>query len=504
MPVEQDLQPSDFDVLIAGSGVAGLYAALNFAPDVRVLVLSKRELTLCNSFLAQGGVAAVIDKTNDDYRLHIADTLIAGGYKNNLRSLEILVNEGPEDVLRLVKEMGVEFDRDESQHISMTLEGGHSRRRILHHKDSTGREITEKLLAAAQARPNITLLDNTYLATLTKSGGGYWAGLLQNGRYITLSCSYCVLCTGGIGRVYPYTTNSAIASGDGIALAYELGARIQNLRFVQFHPTAFAAATGRERFLISEAVRGEGAWLLNADGERFMTRYDERGELAPRDVVSRSIIREAQRTGSDRFYLDITFRGEAFIKNHFPMIYERCLEEGVDITKERIPVYPCQHYLMGGIDVNVYGDTTVDRLYAAGECSHTGVHGLNRLASNSLLEALVFARRCTYDISRRMRHESSGVTTPPPLAPQGDKPLKPGYRTAIRRIMQKAWFVEPDYAAVREGLEQARGILEELRSGGYALTPEYIEAKSVATVCVVLLSEVVREVLEKPYTDDSF
>lgn len=187
---------NEYDVLIAGSGVAGLYAALNFAPDVRVLVLSKREQTLCNSFLAQGGVAAVVDKTNDDYRLHIADTLIAGGYKNDLRSLEILVNEGPEDVLRLAKEIGVDFDRDEAQHISMTLEGGHSRRRILHHKDSTGREITEKLLAAVQALPNVTLLENTQLCSLTPEEGGFWAGLLTPEGWRSLTCSYCILCTG--------------------------------------------------------------------------------------------------------------------------------------------------------------------------------------------------------------------------------------------------------------------------------------------------------------------
>ena len=268
-------------------------------------------------------------------------------------------------------------------------------------------------------------------------------------------------------------------------------------RQVQFHPTAFAAAKGRERFLISEAVRGEGAVLLNCKGERFMFRYDERGELAPRDVVSRSIMQEAAKTGSENFYLDITFRGEAFIKDRFPMIYARCLEEGVDITKEHIPVFPCQHYLMGGIDVNVYGDTTVDRLYAAGECSHTGVHGLNRLASNSLLEALVFARRTTYDIARRMRHESSEVTAPPPPVPAGGRALEPGYRTAVREMMQKAWFVIPDYEAVQTGLATARGILEELRTGGYALTTDYVEAKSLATVCTIILQEVVDEVINK-------
>jgi L-aspartate oxidase len=481
---------NDYDVLIAGSGVAGLYAALNFAPNVRVLVIAKKELTLCNSFLAQGGVAAVVDKEHDDYRLHIADTLIAGGYKNDLRSLEILVNEGPEDVLRLMKEVGVEFDRDESSHISMTLEGGHSRRRILHHKDSTGREITEKLLLAVQQRENVTIRANTQLVSLVPSGGGFWAQMLTPEGPQSVSCSYAVLCTGGIGRVYPYTTNSAIATGDGITLAYELGARIKNLSFVQFHPTAFAAAAGRERFLISEAVRGEGALLLNCRHERFMERYDPRLELAPRDVVSRCIMQEAAATGSEDFYLDIRFRGAEFIRNRFPMIYQRCLEEGVDITTDLIPVFPCQHYLMGGIDVSVYGDTTVDRLYAAGECSHTGVHGLNRLASNSLLEALVFARRTTYDISRRMRHEESGVTAPAPAFTTAGRPLPHGYRTEIRSIMQKAWFVIPDYEAAKSGLQRAEEILTDLRTGGYAITPDFVEAKSLATVCTIILREV--------------
>ncbi len=487
---------NEYDVIVVGSGVAGLYAALNFDPDVRVLVITKRELMLCNSALAQGGVAAVMDKEHDDYRLHIADTLIAGGYKNDLRSLEILVNEGPEDVSRLMKEMDVDFDRDASHHISMTLEGGHSRRRILHHKDSTGHEMTAKLLKKAQERANISFMEHTQLCDLTPCEGGFWALLLRDGTPEYHSCSYCVLCTGGIGRAYPYTTNSAIATGDGITLAYELGARIKNLHLVQFHPTAFAAEQGRERFLISEAVRGEGALLLNCHGEQFMQRYDERGELAPRDVVSRCIMQEAKRTGSETFYLDIRHRGEAFIRDRFPMIYNRCLEEGVDITKDYIPVFPCQHYLMGGIDVNVYGDTTVDRLYAAGECSHTGVHGRNRLASNSLLEALVFARRTTYDISRRMRHEQSGVTAPMPALPTGGRPLMPGYRTELRQLLQKAWFVVPDYAFIPQAYQRAQEILQEIKTGDFALTGDYIEAKSLATVCTIILQEFMDEMAE--------
>ncbi len=482
----------EYDVLIVGTGVAGVYAALNFEPSVNVLVISKRELTLCNSFLAQGGVAAVVDKENDDYRLHIADTLIAGGYQNDLHSLQILVNEGPEDVLRLMKHMDVDFDRVGDQ-VQMTLEGGHSRRRILHHKDSTGREMTEKLIATAKKRDNITFMENTQLCSLTPCDGGFWALLLENEQPVQVACSYCVLCTGGIGRVYSYTTNSAIATGDGITLAHELGAKIKNLHLVQFHPTAFAAEQGRERFLISEAVRGEGAKLLNAAEEEFMHRYDERGALAPRDVVSKCIVKEAARQGSEKFYLDIRYKGEEFIKDHFPMIYSRCLEEGVDMTKDLIPVFPCQHYLMGGIDVGIFSETSVDRLYAAGECAHTGVHGANRLASNSLLEALVFSRRATYDIARRMRHEQSGVTVPPPAIPCGDKELPHGYRTTIREIMQKAWFVVPDLEEARKGLRVVSDILHDLCVGGYRLSNDYIEAKSLATVCCIILKELLEE-----------
>ena len=483
---------NQYDVLVVGSGVAGVYAALNFEPTVKVLVISKRELTLCNSMLAQGGVAAVVDKEHDNFRLHIADTLIAGGYQNDLHSLQILVSEGPEDVLRIMKHMDVDFDREGGQ-VKMTLEGGHSRRRILHHKDSTGQEMTEKLITEAKKRENITFMEHTQLCSLTPCEGGFWALLLQGEENVQVACSYCVLCTGGIGRVYPHTTNSAIATGDGIAIAHEIGAQIRNLHLVQFHPTAFAAEQGRERFLISEAVRGEGAKLLNADKEEFMHRYDERKELAPRDVVSQCIMKEAARQGSETFYLDIRHKGEEFIKNRFPMIYARCLEEGVDITKDLIPIFPCQHYLMGGIDVGIFSDTTVDRLYAAGECAHTGVHGKNRLASNSLLEALVFSRRATYDISRRMRHEQSGVMVPPPAIPSGTKPLPQGIRTTIREIMQKAWFVVPDLNEARIGLRKATEILHDLCVGGYKLTSDYIEAKSLATVCCIILKEALKD-----------
>ena len=379
---------TQYDVVIIGTGVAGLYATMQFPEEYKVLLVAKKELQLSNSSLAQGGVAAVLDKENDNYKLHIADTLIAGKYKNNLSSVEKLVTEGPDDVLKL-NELGVEFDLGKDGELAKTLEGGHSRHRIVHHKDSTGKEIVDTLIECVKKKPNVTICENTLVYAIEKVENGFCTCYLQDGKNYQVGSNYCIICTGGIGRIYQYTTNSAISTGDGIALAYMLGAKISHLSRVQFHPTAFAAENIRERFLISEAVRGEGAILLNCNGERFAFDYDERGELAPRDVVSKAIMLESIKTGSDKFYLDITHKEPEFIKQRFPMIFEKCLEEGIDITKDRIPIFPCQHYLMGGINVDLDARTSVEGLYAAGECSHTGVHGANRLASNSLLEALV-------------------------------------------------------------------------------------------------------------------
>ncbi len=477
-----------YDVIIVGAGAAGLYAALQFDSDVRVLLLAKRELSLSNSSLAQGGVAAVLDKDNDNFKLHIADTLIAGKYKNDPAAIEVLVTEGPTDVLNL-KKLGVAFDLDETGKLQMTLEAGHSRHRIVHHKDSTGKAITDVLIDNVKELPNVDVLENTMLYDIKKITGGFTAFLLQNGKTFAVSSRYCIMATGGVGRVYAYTTNSAIATGDGITMAHNLGARIKHLSYIQFHPTAFAAEKDRERFLISEAVRGEGAVLLNCRGERFAFDYDKRGELAPRDVVSEAIMLEAKKTDSESFYLDITEKDPDFVRNRFPMIYARCLEENVDITKDRIPVFPCQHYLMGGIDVDLNAQSTIDGLYAAGECSHTGVHGANRLASNSLLEALVFSRRAAEDIMRRLKKGRAEIFEPKePPQPSGEE-LPSGYRTEIRKIMQSCHFVLPTPETVPEGLQRARRIAGELNRGNYKLTPDLVEAKSLATVACIILQE---------------
>lgn len=478
-----------YDVLIVGCGVGGLYTALCLPESVNVLMLSKKSDTLSNSSLAQGGVAAVLSFENDSFDLHIEDTLIAGKRANDLSAVETLIKEGPDDV-RKIMEYGVDFDKNEDGTVLKTLEGGHSRRRIVHHKDTTGAEIVRKLLLQVKARKNITLSDNSMVWKLNRVRSGFCANILQNGENKTVFADYCVLATGGIGRVYKYTTNPAVATGDGVRLAYELGANIKNLSYVQFHPTAFNG-DGREQFLISEAVRGEGAYLLNNRHERFMHRYDERLELAPRDVVSRAIIMESRRTGSNNFYLDITHRDRDYLLNRFPGIYAGCMEHGVDITKDLIPVFPCQHYLMGGIDTDLDARTSIARLYAVGECAHTGVHGKNRLASNSLLEALVFGRRAATDILRCMDGGFAHVTvTEPEPADLTGAPLPKGIRTEIRTIMQRAYFVIPDSGAVQNGVKIIDRILLRLKNGKFAITPDYCEALSLATVAHIILEEV--------------
>lgn len=478
-----------YDVLIVGSGVGGLYTALSLPESLSVLVLSKKSDTLSNSNLAQGGVAAVLSLENDSYDLHYDDTLIAGGQANDPDAVTVLVHEGPDDV-RKIMEYGVDFDKNEDGTIQKTLEGGHCRRRIVHHKDTTGAEIVKKLLQELHRRKNITQIENSLVYNLEKVKSGFCADILdESGKPFSVFADYCVLATGGIGRVYKYTTNPAVATGDGIRLAYELGAAIKNLSYVQFHPTAFNGPN-REQFLISEAVRGEGAYLLNCNKQRFMNRYDERLELAPRDVVSRSIILESRKTGSNNFYLDITHREKEYLLNRFPGIYAGCLEQGVDITKDLIPIFPCQHYLMGGIDVTLDSRTSVARLYAVGECSHTGVHGKNRLASNSLLEALVFGRHAAEDITKCV---NAGFAHVVPVEKELDisgAPMPKGMRTEIRSIMQRAYFVIPDADAVRNGLKQVDRILKRLKTGKFAITPDYCEALSLASVAHIILKEV--------------
>lgn len=486
-----------YDVIIVGGGIAGLYSALNLDRRLSVLLISKRELSLSNSSLAQGGIAAVWDNEQDSLQKHMNDTLNAGGFRNDRAAVEALVTEGPSDVRRLI-ELGVSFDHNATGEEHLTLEGGHTRPRILHYKDCTGREITTKLIERVRELPNVTLLENTTLCGLDKRGGIFYVDTLFEDAFTPYASRFIILATGGIGRMYEYTTNSAIASGDGIAFAHLLGARVKNLNYIQFHPTAFADKNTRESFLISESVRGEGAYLRNCHGERFMQDYDERLELAPRDVVSRSIMEEMKRTGSPEFWLDITHEDKDAVKARFPMIYENLMKAGYDMTTERIPIFPCQHYLMGGIDVDLHGRSTIGGLYACGECAHTGVHGANRLASNSLLEGVVFSRHCAQDINKYMNtgageysisdyeiedyhfeHNKNGL------------PIPKGIRTEVRSIMQAAYFVTPNIEAAKEGFDRISTLAGQLLSGKYRVNRDYIEAMSLVEIAWLVLRDVI-------------
>jgi L-aspartate oxidase len=381
------------DFLVIGAGVAGLRAAIELAAAGSVLVVAKDSLRESSSEYAQGGIAVALSD-DDEVALHEQDTLYAGDGLCDLRAVHTLVEEGPAAIEELI-EWGAEFDR-EGSHLSFTREGAHSRNRILHaHGDSTGKEIARTLYRRAASLPNVTFrsfADTTDLLAVDGEVGGalVWDG--QSNAPIAIGARAVLLATGGLGRVFLNTTNPDVATGDGVAMAYLAGAEISDIEFVQFHPTALHVE-GAPRFLLSEALRGEGAQLKNQAGERFMERYHPLLELAPRDVVARAIVSEMTRSGAPHVYLDISGREPGLVRGRFPRIYETCLRYGIDLERQAAPVAPAAHYAMGGVRTDLDGRTTLPRLFAAGEVACTGVHGANRLASNSLLEGVVFGAR---------------------------------------------------------------------------------------------------------------
>ena len=379
--------------LVVGSGVAGLSAALSASRRGSVLLTSKCEFMESNTTYAQGGIAAAL-ADDDSVELHIKDTLEAGGGLCDVEAVRILAVEGQERCRELI-EMGVDFDRVGDK-IAFTREGAHSRRRILHADgDATGRAISATLLEFAKRNPNILPLENHFaIDLLHKDGVCYGALFLDTnyGRFTRVEAEFTVIAPGGLGQVFRETTNPGVATGDGYAMCYRAGAEMKDMEFVQFHPTTLYLA-GAPRFLISEAVRGEGAYLINQAGERFMVRYSEQGELSPRDVVSRSIFKELDVTGDTCVYLDLRHIDPDLIARRFPNIMAVCADYGIDIRKDPIPVRPAAHYMMGGVATDLNAATSIKNLYAAGEVAFTGVHGANRLASNSLLEGLVFGYR---------------------------------------------------------------------------------------------------------------
>lgn len=394
-----------FDFLVIGSGIAGMSFALKVAHKGKVALICKTNLEEANTYFAQGGVASVTNTLVDNFDKHIEDTMIAGDWISDRAAVEKVVREAPAQIKELI-DWGVEFDKNDQGEFDLHREGGHSEFRILHHKDNTGAEIQESLIQAVRKHPNITIFDRHFAVELitqhhmgiivTRHTPGikcYGAYVLdeEHDRVDTFLSKVTLMATGGVGAVYRNTTNPLVATGDGIAMVYRAKGTVKDMEFIQFHPTALYHPGDRPCFLITEAMRGYGAVLKNKAGEEFMQKYDPRLSLAPRDIVARAIDSEMKNRGDDYVYLDVTHKDPEETRKHFPNIYEKCLSLGIDITKDYIPVAPAAHYLCGGIKVDLNAQSTIERLYAVGECACTGLHGGNRLASNSLIEAVVYA-----------------------------------------------------------------------------------------------------------------
>ncbi len=513
-----------FDFLVLGGGVAGLSFALEASRHGTVAVLTKRARSEGNTLYAQGGIAAVL-APDDSPAKHLEDTVVAGAGLNHKDVVQICVEEGPARLQALV-ELGAEFNRRTNGEFDLTREGGHSKRRIVHAGDVTGREVERALLAACDERPTITFLENTCAIDLILERSaprgqarclGCYA-LKDDGTIETLRGAVTVLATGGAGKVYLYTTNPDVATGDGVAMAYRSGAKVANMEFYQFHPTCLFHPDAKS-FLISEALRGEGGRLkLRSTGERFMQRYHPMGELAPRDVVARAIDAEMKRTGDECVTLDMTHKGKAYLVERFPNIYATCREFGVDMAAQPIPVVPAAHYMCGGVVTDVSGKTNVPGLYAVGEVSCTGLHGANRLASNSLLEGLVFGHRAVAAASAELPAARAGLGQTvadwdPGKAVQSDEAVVVAQNwDEVRRLMWN--FV----GIVRSGKRLARArrrldlLREEIREYYWAfkVTRDVLELRNIADVAHLIVECATRRkesrglhyTLDYPESDD--
>ncbi|MCX7915790.1 MAG: L-aspartate oxidase [Verrucomicrobiae bacterium] len=499
-------QQFDHDFLVLGSGIAGLTFALEVAPVGRVAVITKKHRAESNTNYAQGGIAVALSG-DDSLELHVRDTLQAGAGLCREPVVRTILGEGPELVRRLV-DWGVRFSRDpKGTGYDLGREGGHSARRVLHAGDITGREIERALLEAAARQPNITILENRIaidLITSRKLGRpgpnqclGCYVLNEQTGEVDVFAAPVTLLATGGSGKVYLYTSNPDIATGDGVAMAYRAGARIVNMEFVQFHPTCLYEPRAKT-FLISEAVRGEGGILRRMDGLAFMQKYHPQADLAPRDIVARAIDAEMKRTGTDYVLLDITHRDPEFVRQRFPNIYQRCLEYGFDMTRQPLPVVPAAHYQCGGVETDVNGQTDLLGLLAAGEVAHTGLHGANRLASNSLLEAVVVARRAAARARELWRELKTTIRVPAwesGDAADADELVVISHNwDEIRRLM---W----DYVGIvrtDKRLLRARTRIQNLQREinqfywDYKVTPDLIELRNLALVAELIIESALR------------
>lgn len=507
--VREEMQESDF--LVIGSGAAGLSFALRAAEFGSVIVLTKGKALDSNSARAQGGIAAVMD-ISDSYQSHISDTLIAGAGLCDKEAVRVIVEGAPSAIADL-RQWGVCFDLSEDQY-ELGREGGHSCRRILHSKDSTGLEISGKLLEAVVSNPRIHLYEYHYVIDLITSAKlgvvtedrvlGAYVLNSKTGEVDIFRSDRVLLATGGSGKVYLYSTNPEGSTGDGVAMAWRAGATISNMEFIQFHPTCFynprAEGAAARSFLISEAVRGEGGILVGADGQEFMSHYDERGSLAPRDIVARAIDKELKRTGQPCVYVDISHKPVGFVRKRFPLIYETCLEYGIDAETMPIPVVPAAHYQCGGVATDINGKTDLRGLYASGEVGCTGLHGANRLASNSLLECIVISKRALADmLNRHPLNKASGVypiaewhygdtTTPDELA------IIYHNWDEIRTAMWDYVSIVRTNKRLQRAATRLRNLQHEVKDfyWGYCVTPEILELRNLVVVASLIVDCAIR------------
>jgi L-aspartate oxidase len=493
-----------FDYVIVGTGIAGLSFALKAARNGSVAIVTKRAKAESNTAWAQGGIACVTSE-EDSFELHVQDTLIAGAGLCDEAVVRSIIRDGPARVEELLQ-LGVQFDlraNGNANELDLTKEGGHSKRRILHARDATGREIERALLAAVEAEPRITLLENHMavdLITTAKLGFtaqnrclGVYVLNESAGNVIVVRSDRVVLATGGCGKVYLYTTNPSVATGDGVAMAWRAGARVANMEFVQFHPTCLYHHKARS-FLVSEAIRGEGGRLVDRRGREFMAKYHEAGALAPRDIVARAIDAEMKRSGAPCVFLDITHKPADFVRGHFPNIHEKLLELGLDMTQEPIPVVPAAHYQCGGVKTDPSGATSVRGLYAIGEVACTGLHGANRLASNSLLEAVVLAHRAAEALARWEPISEPAIDTLPEWqsgnATDVDE-LVVIYHLwdEIRRLMWDYVGIVRTDKRLQRASARLRNLLQEIQEfyWDFKVTSELLELRNLATVASLIV-----------------
>lgn len=480
-----------FDVIIIGAGIAGLYTALHIDEKYSCCILSKEDVEVSNSWLAQGGIAAAI-AMDDTPKFHFDDTMIAGAWLCDKEAVNVLVSEGPEEIRSLVN-MRVPFDLDDEGDLDITREGGHRHRRIVHAGgDATGRETVKVLAHIVSLRSNVTFMPHNFCTDILTNGNGAVCGCVvldgTETSYI-IRASNVVVATGGIGQVYKVSTNPSVATGDGLAAALRAGAELRDMEFIQFHPTGLWSDKKENRaFLISESVRGEGGLLKNREGERFMLGRHELAELAPRDIVAREITRELHSTGDDHVFVDITSKPRDYLEKRFPTIFGECLSRGIDISKDWIPVCPVQHYLIGGIKTDLHARTRVEGLYACGEAASTGVHGANRLASNSMLECLVFGRRAAEDINSSKRTAAGHAAgylqeiQPRPALSEDYEAL----REEIQALMNDHCGVLRDKEGMEEALRRVEEISRRLESG-WESGKAYVETLNLTLIAIEIL-----------------